>query len=184
MADAEHEKRFSGELERLRAPERVARLELARVVDECLKGGAFASLLDVGTGTGLFAEAFAGRGLAVAGVDVNPAALAAARSFVPAGNFQEGTAEALPVPDAAIDLVFLGLVLHEADDPLQALKEARRAARKRAAVLEWPYRAQAFGPPLAHRLDPVELEQRFHQAGFPHWTTIELEATVLYLLDV
>ena len=34
----------------------------------------------------------------------------------------------------------LGHVLHETDDPVAALVEARRAARLRVVVLEWPYR--------------------------------------------
>ncbi len=46
----------------------------------------------------------------------------------------------------------MGLVLHETDDAAQALAEARRVARLRVAVLEWPYRDDEMGPPLAHRL--------------------------------
>ena len=78
-----HDKRFEGDIERLRLPERVARLEVGRVVESCIEGNEITSVLDVGTGTGLFAEAFAGRGLVVSGVDANPEMLVAARQFVP-----------------------------------------------------------------------------------------------------
>jgi len=34
----------------------------------------------------------------------------------------------MPFPDGAFDLVFMGLLLHEADDNLAALREAQRVA--------------------------------------------------------
>ncbi len=179
-----HEKRFEGNIERLRAPERVERLEVERVVDLCLENSQAGSVLDVGTGTGLFAEAFAQRGLTVSGVDVNPEMLAAARRFVPKGDFREGTAEALPYTDSFSDIVFLGLVLHESDEPLKVLKEALRVVRKRVCILEWPYRDQTFGPPLAHRLNPEDLAGLFQKAGFQKWKMTDLSDTVLYMLEV
>src|SRR4030042_1358759 len=49
-----HEKRFSGDINRLRSAERVERLEVERVIQLCLEGGSFKGVLDVGTGSGLF----------------------------------------------------------------------------------------------------------------------------------
>jgi hypothetical protein len=43
-------------------------------------------------------------------------------------------------------------VLHEADDPLNALREARRVSRARVVVFEWPYVKEEEGPPLEHRI--------------------------------
>jgi ubiquinone/menaquinone biosynthesis C-methylase UbiE len=179
-----HEKRFEGDIASLRSPERVERLEVERVVDLCLENGQAGSVLDVGTGTGLFAEAFARRGLMVSGVDVNSEMLAVARHFVPNGDFRAGTAEALPYTDSSSDLVFLGLILHESDEPLKVLKEALRIARKWVCILEWPYRYQTFGPPLAHRLKPEDLADLFRKAGFKKWKVIDLSNTVLYRLEV
>jgi SAM-dependent methyltransferase len=179
-----HEKRFEGDISRLRSPERVARLEVDRVVDLCLEKGQVENVLDVGMGTGLFAEAFEGRGLKVSGVDVNPEMLAAARQFVPNGDFHEATIDMLPFPDDSFDLVFLGLVLHESDDILRSLKEALRVVRRLTCILEWPYRDQPFGPPLAHRLNPKELAGLFEKAGFRKWNMMELTNTVLYCLEV
>jgi ubiquinone/menaquinone biosynthesis C-methylase UbiE len=177
-----NEKLFAGDLARLRAPERVARLEVARVVEACLEGADVKAVLDVGTGTGLFAEAFVQRGLAVAGVDTNPAMIEAVRTYVPAGDFQEAPAEALPYPDAAFDLVFMGLVLHESDEPLKVLSEARRVTRNRVGILEWVYREESFGPPLAHRVAPDALEKWAQAAGFSKWETVPLAHLVLYRL--
>jgi ubiquinone/menaquinone biosynthesis C-methylase UbiE len=179
-----HEKRFEGDIERLRDPERVDRLEVERVVDMCLENGPITNVLDVGTGSGLFAEVFSKRGAVVSGLDVNPEMLATARRFVPKGDFREGAAEALPFEDNSFDLVFLGLVLHESDEVLNTLKEALRAARKRVCILEWPYRDQPFGPPLTHRLNPEDLANLFQKAGFRNWKKTDFSNTVLYCLDV
>ena len=179
-----HEKRFEGNIDRLRAPERVERLEVERVVDLCLESETAVSVLDIGMGTGLFAEAFLRRGLAVSGIDTNPEMVTASRSYLPNADFQEGVAEALPYPDGGFDLVFLGLLLHESDEPLKTLTEARRVAGKRVCILEWPYREQTFGPPLAHRLDPEVLIGLFHKAGFRKWKVIELSNTSFYRLEV
>ena len=160
-----HEKRFEGNIDRLRFPERVERLEVRRVVDLCLENGHFKDVLDVGTGTGLFAEAFAQNGLKVSGVDVNPEMLPAAQGFVPEGDFRLSTAESLPFPDGSFDLVFLGQVLHETDDPAKALREARRVAKKRVGLLEWPYREEEMGPPMAHRLSPSKVGELCRAAG-------------------
>ena len=179
-----HEKQFEGNIDRLRAPDRVERLEVERVVDLCLENETIDSVLDVGTGTALFAEAFSKRGLVVSGIDANLEMVAAAGLFVPKGDFQEGIAEELPYTDGSFDLVYLGLVLHESDEPLKTLSEARRVSRKRVCILEWPYREQPFGPPLTDRLDPIELTSLFHKAGFRKWKVIELSNTSFYQLEV
>ena len=162
-----HERRFNREIKRLRDPERVARMEVPRVVDLSLEGIPLKGrVLDIGSGSGLFAEELARRGLAVTGLDVNPEMLPVARKFVPAADFQEGVAEELPFGDGSFDLVFMGLLLHETDDISAALAEAHRVARSRLAVLEWPKKQQEFGPPLDHRLDADKVISLSKRAGF------------------
>ncbi len=181
-----HEKRFSGDADRLRAPERVNRLEVDRVVEICQAGG-IESVLDVGTGTGLFAESFSQHGLKIAGIDASPDMVQAALGHVPGADIRVGTAEKLPFDDDSFDLVFLGLVFHETDDPAEAVSEALRVARRRIGILEWPFRVQEMGPPLAHRvslkqiktlLDAVFVEpgRRFETHSFPD--------VVLYRIDL
>ncbi|HMD88215.1 MAG TPA: class I SAM-dependent methyltransferase [Anaerolineaceae bacterium] len=179
-----HERRFNREVERLRDPERIARLEVERVVNlalEELEG--VHNVLDVGTGSGLFAEQFAARGLQVTGLDANANMLPAAQQYVPAGTFHEGTAEQLPFPDGSFDLVFMGLLLHETDDTLAALREARRVALKRLAVLEWPDEEQSFGPPRQDRLSYENITALAKKAGFKNVEQIRLEILSLYRLD-
>jgi ribosomal protein L11 methylase PrmA len=60
-----HEKRFEGDISRLRNPERIARLDVEWGISLCLERVKIKNVLDVGTGTGVFAEAFAKRGVSV-----------------------------------------------------------------------------------------------------------------------
>jgi len=175
---------FSGSIESLRSTERVKHLEVQRVVELCLENNTIQKMLDVGTGSGVFAEVFRGYGIKVSGVDPHPEMLNFAREYVPDGDFRQGAAEQLPYPDRSFDLVFMGVVLHETNDPLKALKESRRVSQNRVCILEWPYQSQSFGPPLAHRLKPEFLEELFHLAGFEDWQTTELDATILYRLNL
>jgi ubiquinone/menaquinone biosynthesis C-methylase UbiE len=174
------DRHFHGDPARLRAPERVARLEVHRVVAISLEGLAAASVLDVGTGTGMFAEAFASQGLQVTGVDLNPEMIEAAGKLVPGARFQEAAAERLPFADGSFDLVFLGHVLHESDEPARALAEAKRVAVRRVVILEWPYREEEQGPPLAHRLPPERIESLLREQGFPLFERMTLRHVELY----
>ncbi len=179
-----HARRFNREIERLREPDRITRMEVDRVVNLSLDGLDHPGMvLDIGTGSGLFAEAFAAKGLQVTGIDANPEMLPAARQFVPTGTFQEGVAEALPFPDGSFDLLFMGLLLHETDDIAAALAEAYRVTRRRLAVLEWPKKEQEFGPPLDHRLDVKSVISLAEQAGFHKIVSISLTYLLLYLFD-
>ncbi len=178
-----NERVFHAGVARLRDPQRVALLEVERVVELSVDGVQAAKVLDIGTGSGIFAEAFAGRGLSVAGIDSNPEMIEAARQYVPAGDFRQATAEAIPHPDSAFDLVFFGLVLHETDDAAQALPEARRVATKRLVVLEWPYRDEPVGPPLAHRLKPEQVLGLAEQAGFKQSEVLLLTHLVLFRFE-
>jgi ubiquinone/menaquinone biosynthesis C-methylase UbiE len=176
------ERRFHGEGAALRSPERLALLDVDRVATLALEGVAAESVCDVGTGSGIFAEAFSKRGLAVTGVDGNAEFLALARGFAPGGTFVPAEAEALPFADRAFDLVFLGHLLHESDRPVGALAEAGRVARLRVAVLEWPYVREEHGPPLAHRLSPERVAELARKAGFSRFERIELRHQDFYRL--
>jgi ubiquinone/menaquinone biosynthesis C-methylase UbiE len=158
-------------------------MEVDHVADLATDGLREGEALDVGTGTGVFAEAFAKRGWRVGGVDANPDLLARATEYVPMGQFRQAPAEDLPFEDGSFDLVFLGHVLHETDDQVAALSQARRVARQRVAVLEWPYRDEEHGPPLEHRLRPDIVLQLAQQAGFSRVEHIELAHMDFYRME-
>ncbi len=141
-------------------------------------------MLDLGTGTGLFAETFAKAGWKVSGVDVNRHMLVAARRAVPKADLLVASVEALPFADHSFDLVFMGLVLHETTAPLEALKEAGRITRKTVCILEWPYRETDFGPPLDERLETGFLTEIIQAAGFSGSELVPLTHLLLYRLTV
>jgi hypothetical protein len=76
----------------------------------------------------------------------------------------------------------MGHVLHETDDRAAALREARRVALWRVAILEWPYIEEEQGPPLAHRLQESEIRSLAHNAGFTVIDTTILSHMHLYRL--
>ena len=126
-----HEKIYEGGVERLRAPERVARLEVERVVSICLEGVELKSVLDVGVGSGLFAEEFSKRGLEVAGVDVNPEmivetrvakARADAGAHAAAQPFLDAVAGPDPTPGGGSVSAFAGAVPQHDDQTLVVVK--------------------------------------------------------------
>lgn len=174
---------YSGKVERMRDPKRLAILEVERVAELSLDGITAKKMLDIGTGSAVFAGEFAARGLNVTGIDLNIEMLEAARQFVPQGEFQYASADDIPYSDDSFDLVFMGHVLHEVDDPVKTLREVRRVAKTRVVVLEWPYVEEKRGPKLSHRLQPEQVTNFAQEAGFAKTETLSLNHMALYCLD-
>ncbi len=98
-------------------------------------------VLDVACGTGVVTRHVAlkaGPSGEVTGLDINPAMLAVARSVpAPEGatiTWQEGSAQSLPFPDAAFDLVLCQQGLQFFPDRAAALSEMRRVLRSGGRV--------------------------------------------------
>ena len=169
---------------RLRSPERIARLEIGRIINESVTGIEATTLLDLGAGSGLFAGAFAARGLHVTGIDVEPRMIQVARRSFPTLDFCISSAEALPFPRDSFDMVFLGYVFHEVERRLEVLREAGRVAKKRVTILESAYQKSDGGPATAHRVKPEALNAMALAVGFQPTVTVELGEMALYKLGV
>ncbi|HQF42051.1 MAG TPA: class I SAM-dependent methyltransferase [Ignavibacteriaceae bacterium] len=167
-------------IDRLRSPERIERLEVNKVVELCLNHKAINSVLDIGTGSGLFAEGFFKQNKKVAGIDLNPEMLAAAKKHLPEVQFEISRAESLPFDDNSFDLVFMGVIFHEVDDYMEAMQEAKRVAAKQVSILEFKYVEEEFGPPLKHRLREEFLRNLSEKVGFAEMQTVPLKNLVLY----
>ena len=176
-----NERVYNRGVDRLRSKDRIERLEVERVVDLCLEED-IKSVLDIGTGSALFAEAFYKKGVKVAGIDTNPKMIEAAKQFVAEGKFLLAPAEKIPFKDNDFDLTFFGVVFHEVDDYLKALKEAYRVSVKGTVLLEWDYKQEDFGPPIEHRLKPDFIKKLSVEAGYKEFKVVKLNSLVLYKL--
>lgn len=172
---------YKGHKKNLRSAERKKFLQVDKVVDICMEGLESGKILDVGTGTGLFAQAFSRPSVEVSGIDINPEFLKEAENLVPQASFYKACAEKLPFADKSFDIVFMGHLLHESEDPLRVLSEARRVLLKKLAILEWPYEDQDFGPPVHHRISGEKIKKLSLEAGFSDFKAVEVGSMRLYI---
>jgi SAM-dependent methyltransferase len=101
--------------------------------------------VDLGCGPGIGTESLRTLGFTALGIDIDPDRIAAARARFPACGFRVADVTALPLPDAACDLVFSCSVLQYVDHR-RMLAECRRVLRPggRAIFIE-----NLAGHPLA-----------------------------------
>jgi len=148
-------------------------------------------VLDVACGTGVVTRLAAervGPSGDVAALDLNPAMLAAARSIPSSGaaiQWYETSAEAMPLPDGAFDVVLCQLGLQFVADKKAALREMRRVLVPGGRVLVSTPPPNAFFDVLDAALaqhvgdqaagfvrmvfslrEPATIEQLFRDAGF------------------
>jgi SAM-dependent methyltransferase len=85
-------------------------------------------VVDMGAGTGKLTRLFVGRAAMVLGLEPAANMLAILRRVVPQARAVAGTAEAIPLPDASVDMVAAGHAFHHFDwEP--ALREIDRVLR-------------------------------------------------------
>ncbi|HKV24817.1 MAG TPA: methyltransferase domain-containing protein [Candidatus Acidoferrum sp.] len=104
----------------------------------CLQGNE--RVLDIATGPGYIAEAFAHAAREVIGVDLTEAMLAIARERTQARgisniSFRAADAQNLPFENASFDVVVCRLVLHHLQKPLDVLREMARVCRVNGSVI-------------------------------------------------
>lgn len=133
-------------------------------------------VLDIGCGTGNHLLSLTKFGLDISGVDASPDMINIARSRL--GNrceLKRGQAEDLPFNDNEFDIALLINALEFIDDPLTALKEAGRVARKKVLIcvinrlsLYYPYvrLREVFCESLIRHIKPYHLwEMKSHIKG-------------------
>jgi len=117
-------------------------------------------VLDVGCGSGMFAERLIDNGMLVDGLDASDPLLAIARRIAPRAQFRQGDMEMLPYDARTFDVVTAINSLLYAADPQQALWEMRRVAkpggqvfiatwgqRERCEAAEYLYALEQLMPP-------------------------------------
>lgn len=132
-------------------------------------------LVEIGSGTGLFASAFVARApeAIVYAADTADEMLewmrlnrpeVAGERIVPVKASEAG----LPLPDEMADAIYMINVHHELEDPHASYAEALRLLKPggRLLVVDWAPRETPKGPPLEARVKPVELAEIIASAGF------------------
>ncbi|MBI5888322.1 MAG: methyltransferase domain-containing protein [Deltaproteobacteria bacterium] len=160
------------DVERLLSEERHRDIAPERLLREAgLKpGDAFA---DIGCGPGFFAIPAAhivGEKGVVYAVDTEEKMLGRLRERRPPANVVplKSMESSVPVKDSAVDIAFLGYMLHEAEDKPLFLKEVKRIIRDGGAVIiiDWKKKKEEEGPPLEERLTEDEVIGLLKGAGF------------------
>jgi len=140
--------------------------------------------LDVGTGTGHFAQFLAGRGACAVGVDISRPMLrvASAKKHMPP--LVQADAGTLPFGDGSFDLVFSVTALEFVPDPVRALGEMVRVCRPGGRLVvgvlnawspwAWSRRRMAKRNPddpfaAAHFYAPPEFVRLLSPFGKPAW---------------
>ena len=108
----------------------VAEAEVERAIDRALGKRGFATLVDIGTGTGRMIELFGPRASQAIGIDRSSEMLRLARvkleSAGVASSLRQGDMYALPLEDECADCIIIHQVLHYAHAPANAIAEAAR----------------------------------------------------------
>src|SRR5271156_1944801 len=91
-------------------------------------GASIDDILDLGCGTGRYSAALASHfGARVVAVDPSEKMLIEARKKkAPGVQFVRGFAEAIPLGNSTVDMVFISMVFHHFGDPFRALEECHR----------------------------------------------------------
>ena len=93
-----------------------------------------ASLCDVGCGTGALLTHVQSLGITASGIEPDPARVAEANGR--GLDVRQGTADALPFPDGAFDLVTFENSLHHVTEIRRGLAEAMRVARRAVVIVD------------------------------------------------
>jgi SAM-dependent methyltransferase len=139
--------------------------------------GPFASLIDLGTGTGRMLEIFAPLAQKVLGIDLSHEMLAIARARLSGlGHVQVRHGDISDIAgadlaEAQADLVILHQVLHFLDDPKEALLQARRLLKPggRLIIADFaPHEREELRDEHAHRrlgIDSAQMAEWLGHAG-------------------
>jgi len=125
-------------------------------------------LLDVGCGVGAVLGVIGRRfpGLQLAGIDIEPRQIDAARAHLPTvgTDLRVGDARALPWPDGSFDHAYMMWFLEHLRDPLPALRQVRRVLRPGGSVTIHETDYEGF-----YTWPPNEDWDRLRAAQFEHF---------------
>lgn len=151
--------------------------KLRRRVANCVRLPPGARVLDVATGTGGQARAFAHQAREVVGVDLSEAMLRVARrtNSAPNVHFRQADAARLPFADGSFDAACISFALHEMPAGVRdrVLNEMVRVIRPEAPILVVDYRLPSH--PMVRWL-VFHLERAYEGEPYAHFMATDLVA--------
>ncbi|MFH0913947.1 MAG: class I SAM-dependent methyltransferase [Chloroflexota bacterium] len=149
------------------------------------------TFMDIGCGGGFFtlpAARLVGERGKVYGVDTDSESLErlaqkARREGLQNLELVVGRGEETIICQACADVVFFGIVLHDFDDPVKVLQNARRMLKPvgRLVNLDWKKEPMSLGPPLGKRFTEEKAVSLIESAGFKV-TTVKDSGKLHYLV--
>ncbi len=141
---------------------------------DLLAGEEHEALLDIGTGTGRMLQLLSGHVREAVGVDRSREMLAVARTNLSAAqysncNVRQADMYQLPFNDRSFDLMILHMVLHFADEPGDAIREAARLLKPGGAFV-----IVDFAPHAMEELRDAHAHRRlgFRTEDVEHWAAV------------
>ncbi|MGZ8282045.1 MAG: ArsR/SmtB family transcription factor [Allosphingosinicella sp.] len=151
----------------------VAESEVEAAIARALAGRPIGRLVDIGTGTGRMIELFGPDATQSLGIDRSPEMLRLARVKLAeaelAVELRQGDMYALPLPAGAAETVILHQVLHYAQNPAAAVKEAARLLGPSGRLL-----VVDFAP---HELEELRSRDAHVRLGFADETVLKYFAS-------
>jgi ubiquinone/menaquinone biosynthesis C-methylase UbiE len=128
-----------------------------RAVARMIPSGPIESVIDVGCGTGDYAQLFDARRTRYLGIDISENMVAECRRLFPAHHFKVADGDVIDAPQASYDLVLSIGVLEYLTDPAQHLGELARVAKPGGSVIvavpNGSNRSRQFDRPVRRLLD-------------------------------
>ena len=174
-----HEKFDPSKLEKLNDPARLARMEPQRIWDAAGIANPCV-VIEIGAGTGIFAEAFTNFApeAPIYAVDTEPLMIGwmeAHRAPALGGRLIPllATDEGVPLPDGKADVVFMIDLHHELNSPDATYAEVYRllASGRKVVVVDWLRDNEPGGPPQEIRASKEEITATLERTGFKNVAT-------------
>ncbi|MBI5815515.1 MAG: class I SAM-dependent methyltransferase [Nitrospinae bacterium] len=157
---------------KLESPERRAKMDPEKLADIMGLTGEDVAL-DIGCGTGFFAQSVAPRVKNYYGVDISEDLLDVFRSKIRDGVMgnvvlKTGNATAMPVESGCCSLAFHVTLFHEIESPEVFHAEIRRVLKPggRLFAVDWHARDTGWGPPVDHRRSVESAIKLMTDGGF------------------
>lgn len=150
----------------------IANQERLAALVQAIRPQAGARVLDVATGPGYVAAAFAQEGCEVVGLDLTPALLALAEQMreergLSNLRFQQGDAGHLPFAEQTFDIVVSRYALHHCEDPQRVLAEMARVCHLQGTVVIQDLIVSEFPARAAYQNQFEQLRDTSHTRALP-----------------